>query len=83
MRPEDIHRVLRQRPFQPFRIHLSNGTAYDIRHPELVVVGRSTLFIGIPAPDLPIPAYDDYALVALLHINHLEPLPLTTPPVSG
>src|SRR5262249_34837914 len=83
MRPEEIQRLLRQQPFQPFWLHLSNGHTYDVRHPELVAVGRSTVFIGVPASDLPIPTYDDFAIVALMHINDVKPLPPGPPLTNG
>jgi hypothetical protein len=28
-------------PFQPFRIHMASGQAFDVRHPEMVRVGRT------------------------------------------
>ena len=37
-----------KRPFEPFRIEVSDGTVYEIRHPELVMVGLGSLIIGIP-----------------------------------
>jgi hypothetical protein len=77
MRTADMNELLRRQPFRPFRIHLSNGTSYDIQHPELAVVGRTTMFIGIPAPDMPTATYDHFAIVTLLHINNVEPLPAT------
>jgi hypothetical protein len=83
MRPDDINKVLRRQPFQPFRVHLSNGQAFDIRHPELAVVGRSTMFIGLPAPDLPPSTYDFFEIIALMHINRLEPLPSAPPSSNG
>ena len=78
MRPDDINNVLRRQPFQPFRVHLSNGQAFEVRHPELAAVGRSTMFIGLPAPDLPPTTYDLFEIIALMHINRLEPLPFAT-----
>ncbi len=42
MRPEDMHRFLRRRPFRPFRITLTDGRSYEIHHPELMMVGRSS-----------------------------------------
>lgn len=78
MRPEDVYHQLHKQPFQPFRIHLSNGKTFDVRHPELAVVGRTTIWIGRPAVDVAIPIYDDYDLVALVHINNLEPLSATS-----
>lgn len=83
MRPDDINRVLRRQPFQPFRIHLSNGQAFDIRHPELAIVGRSTMVIGLPAPDLPPSTYDFFEIIALMHINRLEPLPTVSTATNG
>jgi len=78
MRPQDILEALRQQPFRPFRIHLSNGNMLDVRHPEMVMVGRSTVVIFYPASDEP-SLFDRYETVALLHINRLEPL---TPPAQ-
>ena len=34
MRASDIRARLRQRPFTPFRIRLTDGTIHEIRHPE-------------------------------------------------
>jgi hypothetical protein len=82
MRPDDLLRLIRAQPFQPFRIHLTNGRTYDVRHPDLAVVGRSTMFVGAPAADLTIRVYDQFDIVSLLHINHIEPLPQTAQPPS-
>ena len=74
MRPEDIRQFLRQEPFRPFRLTLTDGRTYDIRHPELVAIGRSSLFIGFPRQDDPEPVYDDYLIVSLLHIMQAQPV---------
>ena len=58
MRPEDIRDFVQRRPFQPFRMTLTDGRSYEIRHPELAMVGRSTVAIGLPAADDPRPIYD-------------------------
>jgi hypothetical protein len=83
MRPEDINRLLRRQPFQPFRVFLSNGRTYEVRHRELAAVGRSTMFIGMPAPDLPPLTYDEFAIVVLLHINDVQPIPTANPPTGN
>jgi hypothetical protein len=31
----------------PIRIHFTDGTAYDVKHPEMAMVTRSTVDIGI------------------------------------
>ena len=47
MRPEELTALLRTRPFVPLRIHMTDGHAYDITHPELMMVGRPHAFIGL------------------------------------
>jgi len=73
MRPQDVREFLDQKPFCPFRVTLTDGRIYEIRHPELVMVGRSTVVIGIPAANDPTPVYDRLVTVSLIHIMQLEP----------
>lgn len=47
MRPEELKALLRRQPFVPIRIHLTDGTTYDIRHPEMAFLTRSTVEIGM------------------------------------
>jgi hypothetical protein len=37
MSPTDLNRRLYDEPFQPFRIHLSDGTVVDVKHPHAIV----------------------------------------------
>ena len=74
MRPEDIRNFLRAQPFRPFRIMLTDGTAYEVGHPELVNVGRSTMFLGLPAGEEVEPLYDHFRIIDLLHIMQTEPV---------
>ncbi|MEX1016927.1 MAG: hypothetical protein WDZ31_09280 [Phycisphaeraceae bacterium] len=48
---ETLHEMLRQRPFQPFRIVLTSGDKYDVHHPDLVVVMLSQVFVAEPRSD--------------------------------
>jgi hypothetical protein len=43
MRPENIRDFLQRKSFQPFRVTLTDGRSFEIRHPELAMVGRSTV----------------------------------------
>ena len=83
MRPDDILDMLRRQPFLPFRIHLSNGQTYDIRHPEIALVTRAAIVIGIPgsAPSENYP--DRYTVVAPIHINSIELLPVGAPSTTS
>lgn len=74
MRPEDIRQFLQRRPFQPFRLTLTDGRTYEVRHPELAMIGRSTVAVGLPTPGDPEPVYDRLVTVSRLHIMQLEPL---------
>lgn len=32
-------------PFEPFRLRMASGHTYEVRHPEMVTVGRSSLVV--------------------------------------
>jgi hypothetical protein len=80
--PEEIQARLRQVPFRPLRIIVSEGMQFDIDHPELVFVGRCDIAIGTPDPQTPT-IYDRMIRVALVHVVTLEDLPATQPSASN
>jgi hypothetical protein len=80
MRQEDLLAELQRAPFQAFRIHMSDGTAYDVRHTELLMVGRSRAVIFLRSSDRSTHAFDHYEVLALLHITRLEPVQPSTAP---
>jgi hypothetical protein len=72
MRSEDIKELVQREPFRPFRITLTDGRTYDVRHPEMAMVGRSTVAIGLPANGQDETIYDRLVTVDLLHIMQTE-----------
>ena len=64
---------MQARPFVPFRIVLTEGTSYEIRHPELFMLGKRGAVVGL-ASDPEQTFFDATVLVDLLHIVRLEPL---------
>ena len=38
-------------PFRPFRMHMASGRTFDVRHPEMVKVGRSLVTVHAPPED--------------------------------
>ena len=74
MHLQDLRDALHQQPFTPFRLFISGGVTFDVRHPELCVPGIRSAFIGFPAPAQSEPAFDRYTIVDLRHIIRLEPL---------
>ena len=47
MSPKVILSHLRQRPFEPFRLHLSNGSFCDVRDPESALVSRTVIHVAM------------------------------------
>lgn len=69
----DLRDHVMKRPFAPFRIHMSDDHSLDIRHPDICILGRNKLFVGIPDPR----AKDVAVRVtecAIMHITRIEPL---------
>ena len=67
MTATELQELIEQEPFEPFRVRLSSGDAYEIRNPGLAVVMRSRLFIAFPGTDR-------WTLIPFLHIAAVETL---------
>ncbi|MEX0717035.1 MAG: hypothetical protein WD066_10620 [Planctomycetaceae bacterium] len=63
--------LLARRPFQPFRLVMSSGQTYEIRHPEMSFLSRTSIFVGVDVED-GIPA--EFRICSLLHVTAVEPL---------
>ena len=66
---QDFKRLLSQRPFEPFRLVMSSGETYEVRHPEMAFMSRSTMYVGENMRD-GIPAR--YQMCSLLHVATVE-----------
>ena len=71
---DDIQARLRQQPFGPLRIVTTTGATYDVHHPELVLVGRRFLMVGLPSAENPTQA-EQVTRVSLLQVTELQDLP--------
>jgi hypothetical protein len=71
MRQDDLLNLLRERPFHPFRIHMSDGTNYDIRHPDLAIVLKRYVIIGVSSNG---GRPDRVDRCSLLHVVRVEDL---------
>jgi hypothetical protein len=81
-RAEDIQARLREQPFRPFRIIVSEGLRYDIKHPDLVLVGQRDLTVGYAQPERPT-VYDRLVRIAIVHIVGLEDIEVTPASHNG
>jgi hypothetical protein len=74
---DDVNRYLLRRPFLPFRMHVSDGTGYEIHHPDQAMPTRTSLLLVGTGPE------DELETVALLHITRLQPLGSRPPPLTN
>jgi hypothetical protein len=75
---EELQEAARRQPFEPFRLILTTGDAYDIRHPDLIMVGRRSALVGV-TNDPHGAAYDRTIKVDLLHVAGIEDLSASPP----
>ena len=61
-----------QQPFEPFRVCLSDGATYEVRHPEMMLVTRRQVIIALPRPGEEIARRVVYC--DPLHITRIEPI---------
>ncbi|MFO0957456.1 MAG: hypothetical protein U0800_08305 [Isosphaeraceae bacterium] len=66
--------LLAQRPFKPFRLVMSSGQAYDVRHPEMAMLTRTSILVGTDVADDGVPA--EFKICSLLHVTAVEPIPM-------
>jgi hypothetical protein len=67
MNAETVREWLNRHPFEPFELRLSNGESHQVRHPEVVAIGKNRIAIVDPETDR-------FVHVALIHVNSIEAL---------
>ena len=67
--------LLAQKPFKPFRLVMSSGQTYEVRHPEMTLLTATDLVVGIDETDDGVPA--EFKICSLLHVTSVEPLSST------
>ena len=72
MRPQQIQAHLRKQPFVPFRLLLSDGSSYDVRHPEMAAVSRAEVVVGLDSDNGDVA--DRFAYCDPVHVVKIEPL---------
>lgn len=72
MRTSEIEKQLHHRPFLPFRLCMSDGTGFEVRHPEMLMVSRTILVLATYKPRARQP--EGFVLCDPVHIIRIEPL---------
>jgi hypothetical protein len=68
--------LLSQRPFRPFRLMMSSGQSYEVRHPEMAMLTRSDLLVGVGESEEGVPS--EFRICSLLHVATVEPISKST-----
>ena len=72
MLPDEIIERLKERPFTGFRVYISDGEVYEVRHPEMMLVTRSIVHIAQPPFKENVPTISVY--VDPLHVTRIVPM---------
>jgi len=71
MTVQTFRELLARRPFKPFRLVMSSGQTYEVRHPEMAMLTRSDMLVGTNVED-GVPA--EFRICSLLHVATVEPI---------
>lgn len=62
---ETLIQLLRQQPFQPFAVQMSNGETFEVRHPEMAALLKSSIIISKSDSD-------EFEICWLLHVANVK-----------
>ena len=62
-------------PFRPFRIHMASGRTFEIGHPEMIKLGRSSVTV-YSRPEADLSQSERWQEVSLMSLESVEPLEL-------
>lgn len=71
MTVQTFRNLLSAQPFKPFRLVMSSGESYEVRHPEMAFVTKSDMLVGTDVED-GVPA--EFRICSLLHVATIEPI---------
>lgn len=71
MTVQTFRNLLTAQPFKPFRLVMSSGEVYEVRHPEMALLTKSDLLVGTEV-DEGVPA--EFKICSLLHVATIEPI---------
>ena len=72
MTTENFRHLLNARPFKPFRVIMSSGESYEFRHPEVALLLRNDLLVGIDIEDDGFAA--EFRICPMFHIATVKPI---------
>ncbi len=70
MRIDEITKLLKRTPFEPFSVYMSDGSVYPVKHPDQVILTSRAAYIGIGNGRR---IAQDVVICDLVHITQLGP----------
>lgn len=74
MNVKEVEKLLITRPFEPFSLYMSDGSAYPVTHPDQVILTPRAAHVGIGNVRNG-RVVRDVVICALVHITRLGPVP--------
>lgn len=68
---QTFRELLAQQPFRPFRLVMSSGQSYEVRHPEMAMLTKADMLVGVDIAEDGVPA--EFRICSLLHVTAVEP----------
>lgn len=80
--PRQLSEYVFGEPFRPFRLHMASGRTFEVRHPEMIEFGKSTIKVYHPF-DPNFPSREAWEQVSLMLMESIEPLDAKRPAESS
>ena len=80
MTPRKVVEYVTAEPFRPFRMKMASGQSFDIRHPEMILVGRSSVRVYTVTDEEENEKWHD---VPLMLMETIEPIDVSVHLTSG
>ena len=69
---QTFRELLAQRPFRPSRLVMSSGQSYEVRHPEMSMLTRTDMLVGVGDTHEGVPA--EFRICSVLRVATVEPI---------
>lgn len=72
--PSQILSYVQAKPFRPFRIHMASGKTIDVKHPEIIKVGKNyvIVFTFVPGQDVLVDEWETLSLMLAESLSHVD-----------
>ena len=74
MAPQEIKKVMTEKPFMPFRLHVSDGSVYSVLDPSDATVDVLAVYVGVD-PDDESGLFRKTIRISPNHVTRIEPMP--------